>query len=62
MGLACKYGDRICEGCGECQEPDEYICPICGEEIEDLYINNDGEIVGCEMCITEKKAWDVLEV
>lgn len=32
-------------------EPNAYICPRCGEECEDYYINDDNEVVGCENCI-----------
>ena len=40
-------------------EPEEYsmpICPICGEECEEFYFNRDGNICGCDNCISVKNA------
>jgi hypothetical protein len=60
MGLVCKNSGRICNGCGECQEEGYYACPICGEETDYLYVNNDDEIVGCDNCVVSKNAWEAL--
>lgn len=38
------------------KEPNLPICPICGEECEDVYYNIDNEIVGCDQCLTRKDA------
>ena len=27
------------------------VCPMCGEEPDLLYVNDDDEIVGCNLCI-----------
>ncbi len=35
-------------------------CPICGAECEKIY-KWAGEIVGCEECIEEVDAWEVLD-
>ena len=32
------------------------VCPICGEECEEFYFDNDGKICGCENCVSVKKA------
>jgi hypothetical protein len=38
------------------------ICPICGEECDTYYRNGFvGDIVGCDFCISEHNAWDVME-
>ena len=42
---------------------DTYECPVCGAEIAPgtyLYIR-DGEVVGCEECVTTKFAEDYYE-
>lgn len=35
------------------------ICPMCGQECGTIYKTSDGEIVGCDVCLTEHDAWDV---
>ena len=60
MAMICIHGGE-CTGCMECQKEDEYYCPVCGEQVyETLYISNDGDIVGCENCITTKEPNEVL--
>lgn len=42
-------------------EPKDYDmpeCPVCGEETDTYYKNKDGEIVGCDNCITAVDAWE----
>lgn len=47
--------------------PNDYIteplplCPICGREADTVYINEDGEVVGCTECITTRDAEEVLK-
>lgn len=41
---------------GKC--PEVYTCPFCGEEHEALYLDWNGEPVGCENCITKKPVED----
>ena len=35
-------------------------CPCCGEECETLYRNPEGDVVGCENCLTAYDAWEAL--
>lgn len=37
-------------------------CPVCGEETDTLYQNEDGEIVGCDGCIHYMDAWQWKEL
>lgn len=38
--------------------PKTYICPRCGQECDEYYINDDNGVVGCENCITMYYAED----
>lgn len=62
MAYPCiKYGGKECDGCGDCQQDNEYYCPVCGELVEEkVYVDNNGEIVGCENCVTEKDPREML--
>lgn len=61
MAMICIRGGE-CTGCMACQEDEEYYCPVCGEEVsETVYVSNDGEIVGCENCISTKEPWEMME-
>jgi len=40
-------------------EEDEPICPVCGEECEELYIV-DGDVIGCDCCVNRVDASDWL--
>jgi len=40
------------------KEPSFPRCPVCGEETDTFYKNNDGDIVGCDNCISTVDAWD----
>lgn len=64
MAMHCVYGGRECDGCMRCQPEEKiYYCPICGGELgggDDIILNNEGEIVGCENCIRRKEAYEVL--
>jgi predicted RNA-binding Zn-ribbon protein involved in translation (DUF1610 family) len=45
-----------------CKPEVHYYCPICGEEIyETVFVNNDGEIIGCENCVETKEPYEVFE-
>ena len=40
-------------------EPPEYIyptCPVCGNECETFYFNNENEICGCDQCVSTRDA------
>ena len=34
------------------------VCPICGAETDTYYKNADGEIVGCDECVSTIDAWE----
>ena len=36
------------------------VCPICGEECDTVYLDADGDIVGCDQCISLVDAYDYL--
>ena len=42
-------------------ERDPFFCPICGEDCDELYLDNYGEIVGCDNCIREISVYDYKE-
>ena len=42
-------------------EPNYPHCPLCGSECDEIYFNEDGDIVGCDECISTKSAWFVDE-
>jgi len=27
------------------------ICPVCGDEAEEFYLDRDGDVIGCDRCI-----------
>ena len=38
------------------------VCPVCGQECEDLYVvESTGDVVGCDQCIQKKDALDVMQ-
>ena len=37
------------------------LCPVCGEECETLFEDSNGEIFGCDQCVTQKDAWEWAE-
>lgn len=44
-------------------DPEYYYCPVCGAELvcdSKVYVDDDGNIIGCEECIFEKWAEDLL--
>lgn len=63
MAYRCiKNSSRECDGCMGCKPEKHYYCPVCGEEvIETAYVAADGEVVGCESCISLKDPEDVLD-
>lgn len=52
------YRNCMCSGYAhfEPQEPDMPRCPECGEEVNDFYKDEAGDIVGCEVCIDDDRA------
>lgn len=43
------------------EPPDGPVCPVCGQECEDVYFDRRGEIVGCDSCLRLRDAWCVDE-
>lgn len=43
------------------KEPEQPICPSCGEETDTFYISADKEILGCDNCISRRDAWDFVD-
>lgn len=44
----------------ECDEPEPYHCPVCGKLVEEIvYKDRDGDIVGCDRCITTQEYWEL---
>ena len=33
-------------------------CPICGCDKNDYLFKQDGDIIGCEYCVTKESVWD----
>lgn len=64
MAYICKLNyNKECDGCMSCQKEKEYYCPICGEEVnEAVYVDNNGNVIGCENCVETKEPWEVLDV
>lgn len=63
MAMLCHNRARECTGCMSCQEEQTYHCPSCEHELsadEKVYRQN-GEVIGCEYCITEYEACEQLE-
>lgn len=47
-------------GCPNHPDP-VIVCPICGQECEDLYVvESTGDVVGCDQCVRKKDALDVI--
>ena len=63
MAYMCvKNSSRECDGCMECKDDYKYFCPICNAEVyADVYVNKEGEILGCENCVIVKDVGDVIE-
>lgn len=42
--------------------PKKYICPICGaDDIETIYTDSLGDILGCDECVYSADPWDVFD-
>lgn len=62
MAYYCEKGSGECDGCGECTKNKSYFCPVCGEEVlEVVYVDNLGNVLGCENCAQIKEPWEMLE-
>lgn len=64
MAMVCVTGGRECDGCSRCFQDDPvYTCPVCGTELDSedrVYMNDCGEITGCEYCINIVRAHQAL--
>ena len=61
MSYRCVNGHKECNGCMACQPDKIYYCPICGEEVyESVFVDNSGNILGCDNCIQIKEPHEVL--
>lgn len=57
-----KKSTKECVGCMECKSEPHYYCPVCGEEVyETVFVDNDGEVIGCENCAQIKEPHEVLK-
>lgn len=62
MGYICIKGYGECDGCMACNPEPHYYCPICGKEVyETVFVDNSGEVIGCENCAEAKEPYEVLE-
>jgi len=43
------------------KEPKSPQCPVCDAECDTIYLDHNGDYIGCENCVTTKDAWDVME-
>lgn len=40
-------------------EPKQYpVCPLCDAECQTIYHSCDGDILGCEHCVSSVDAWE----
>jgi DNA-directed RNA polymerase subunit RPC12/RpoP len=45
----------------DCKPTPEYYCPICDAEVlESVFVNKNGEVIGCEHCAEIKEPYEVL--
>ena len=63
MGYSCvKYSGQECVGCMECQPDVHYYCPLCHREVfETVFVNSNGDVIGCEHCAEIKEPHEVLD-
>ena len=60
MAYMCRHGSSECDGCGRCREENSVYCPVCGEEVGEYLVKaNDGEVLGCDNCVTLKNVEDI---
>lgn len=43
-------------------DAEQPVCPVCGEECNELYFDIYRKIVGCDNCIETRDAWECLDL
>lgn len=63
MALICERNPgKLCDGCMDCRPEVHYYCPICNAEVyETVFVDNEGEVIGCENCAQIKEPHEVLD-
>ena len=63
MAYRCKLNhSKECIGCMACEEETNYYCPVCGEKVlETVYIDNSGNVIGCENCVETKEPEEMID-
>ena len=57
-----KYPSRECDGCMECNPETHYYCPICDAEVyEAVFVNSNGDVIGCDNCVEIKEPHEVID-
>ena len=54
-----EYGVANCLCSGHARPVKFPICPECGADVDELYKDRCGDIVGCENCVKRVDAWEV---
>ena len=64
MAFYCiKNSAHECDGCMACKPSQSYYCPICGKEIyETVFVDNSGDVIGCENCVDTKEPQEVFDL
>ena len=61
LGYMCIKAGKECDGCMDCRPSPHYHCPICNKEVSDtVFVDNSGEVIGCENCVETKEPHEVL--
>jgi hypothetical protein len=62
MGYYCeKNPQKECDGCMDCKPDPRYYCPVCRKEVyETVFVNDNGDVIGCENCAEIKEPHEVL--
>jgi hypothetical protein len=42
-------------------EPEYPHCPVCNAECDEIYMDENDEIFGCDQCVKIKNAWETEE-
>ena len=63
MSYHCILGGGECKGWMECKGKEkEYYCPVCGEQVfETVYVDANGDVIGCENCVSAKEPGEVMD-